>query len=74
MRRFGLIGLDLKHSFSKKYFDDKFWNESINDCSYELIEVSSIENIRELVTQSKLNGFNVTIPYKAKNNILYVMY
>jgi shikimate dehydrogenase len=67
MRRFGLIGLNLKHSFSKKYFDDKFLNESINDCCYELIEVSSIENIRELVTQSKLNGFNVTIPYKAKN-------
>ncbi|MCA0332622.1 MAG: shikimate dehydrogenase [Bacteroidetes bacterium] len=66
MRRFGLIGLDLKHSFSKKYFDDKFWNESINDCSYELIEVSSIENIRELVTQLKLNGFNVTIPYKER--------
>ncbi len=68
MRRYGLIGLSLKHSFSKKYFDDKFKNESIFDCSYELIEVSSIENIHDIVHQSNLNGFNVTIPYK--QNIL----
>lgn len=39
MRLFGLIGFPLSHSFSKKYFSDKFQEEAIKDAQYELFEI-----------------------------------
>ena len=65
MRRFGLIGKKLKHSFSKNYFTKKFENENISDCSYELFELSTIEEFPELIKKTPgLQGLNITIPYK----------
>lgn len=65
LRQFGLIGYPLTHSFSKKYFTEKFEKENIHDCSYELFELPHIEDFPTLL-QSKphLQGLNVTIPYK----------
>ena len=42
MRRFGLIGKTLKHSFSQTWFTKKFAEEGIADCSYENFELPSI--------------------------------
>jgi shikimate dehydrogenase len=42
MRLFGLIGYPLSHSFSKKYFTEKFAREGIADASYELFELPDI--------------------------------
>lgn len=65
MKTFGLVGYPLSHSFSKKYFTDKFLSESIDDCEYLNFEIDSIEKIQEVIQVNKnLNGFNVTIPYK----------
>ncbi len=65
MRRFGLIGKTLKHSFSAKYFGEKFERESIKDCSYELFELPTIKGVETLLSSTpELCGFNVTIPYK----------
>ncbi len=65
MRKFGLIGKTLKHSFSANYFAEKFARESIDDCSYSLYELDSIEQITTLLESEKeLCGFNITIPYK----------
>lgn len=65
MREFGLIGKTLQHSFSAKYFNDKFQNEGITDCNYQLFELENIEDIRGLISSSpNLKGFNITIPYK----------
>lgn len=65
MRRFGLIGYPLGHSFSKKYFADKFEKEQITDCEYELYQLESIDELPALVKSVKgLVGLNVTIPYK----------
>ncbi len=61
---YGLIGFPLSHSFSGKYFDDKFKREGITDCEYRLFEIESIEKVRELFDREELRGFNVTIPYK----------
>lgn len=63
MRHFGLIGKSLGHSFSKKFFSAKFSAESIS-ADYELIELDDISNIRSVVQERELSGFNVTIPYK----------
>lgn len=65
MREFGLIGKTLKHSFSQKYFEEKFQREQITDASYSLFELSDINQLTEFIRQHpQLVGFNVTIPYK----------
>ncbi len=64
MRRFGLIGFPLGHSFSGKYFREKFHRESIEDCVYSNFEIPSISALSDILKDSELNGLNVTIPYK----------
>ena len=65
MRTFGLIGYPLSHSFSKKFFTEKFKNEEIPDCQYELFPLEQVEALRNLLaTTAGLQGLNVTIPYK----------
>lgn len=67
MRKFGLVGYPLGHSFSKKYFTDKFLAEHIYDCSYENYPLKSLDGFREWVSEEKeLCGLNVTIPYKSE--------
>ena len=79
MRLFGLIGFPLSHSFSKKYFAEKFEKEGISDCRYENFPIESIKEIPKLLKgHPNLEGLNVTIPYKeqvlpflhSKNNIV----
>ena len=65
MRRFGLIGYPLGHSFSEKYFNDKFKAEGITDATYQLFELPTISQFPELIAgQPDLKGLNVTIPHK----------
>lgn len=65
MRRYGLIGEKLPHSFSPAYFSAKFKAEHIPDASYTAWELPSIDRLPELVRSvGGLRGFNVTIPYK----------
>jgi len=67
MRKFGLIGYPLGHSFSKKYFTEKFLNEHISDCSYENYPLKSLNEFRNLVvSEDELCGLNITIPYKSE--------
>ncbi|MCC6289082.1 MAG: shikimate dehydrogenase [Chitinophagaceae bacterium] len=66
MRLFGLIGYPLGHSFSKKYFTEKFENESL-DCRFENFPIEHIELLPEIIKQHPtLEGLCVTIPYKEK--------
>lgn len=65
MKRYGLIGRRLEHSFSARYFADKLLGAGISDCTYALYELSGIEELpRLLAATPELRGFNVTIPYK----------
>lgn len=65
MRLFGLIGYPLSHSFSKKYFTEKFEKERRTDCRYELFEIKSVHELRAIIEKHpELEGLNVTIPYK----------
>jgi shikimate dehydrogenase len=62
---FGLIGQTVSHSFSKSYFDEKFFREGLRDHHYELFPLSTIKDIEGLIKNTKgLSGLNVTIPYK----------
>lgn len=67
MKKYGLIGFPLSHSFSKKYFANKFKTEKIGDCEYDNYPIENIELLPGLIKQHPdLKGLNVTIPYKEK--------
>jgi shikimate dehydrogenase len=67
MRLFGLIGYPLTHSFSKKYFTEKFEKEEITECRYDLFPLKTIEELAVLIQKlPELEGLNVTIPYKKR--------
>lgn len=63
---YGLIGFPLTHSFSKKYFTEKFQREGIQDSQYELFPIESLDQLESLLKKEGLKGLNVTIPYKEK--------
>ena len=66
MKKYGLIGYPLGHSFSMGYFNEKFKNEAIN-AVYENFEIPNIQDITTVIgSNPDLAGFNVTIPYKEK--------
>lgn len=65
MKEFGLLGKSLSHSFSKKYFTEKFEKLGLSDHVYHLFELPSIDMFPALVySHPELIGMNVTLPYK----------
>lgn len=63
MRHFGIIGKPLGHSFSARFFSEKFLREQI-DAEYSMYPLESIDAVRPLL--DRLDGMNVTIPYKVQ--------
>lgn len=65
MKKFGLIGFPLAHSFSKKYYDAKIERQQISGVGYDLYPIPDITDFPRLVEKdTQLMGINVTIPYK----------
>ncbi|SEA15594.1 shikimate dehydrogenase [Arachidicoccus rhizosphaerae] len=64
MKKYGIIGRPLGHSFSKKYFEDKFAEEALSDCVFENHELETIDQVKTLISDPDLKGFCITIPYK----------
>lgn len=65
MKTYGLLGFPLGHSFSKKYFTEKFENLGMKDSEYLNFEIDNIEKFPEIFKQnSEIYGLNCTIPYK----------
>lgn len=63
-KEYGIIGFPLGHSFSGRYFNEKFKAENI-DAEYVNFELPDIGDLMELIAESpELVGLNVTIPYK----------
>ena len=61
----GLIGYPLSHSFSKRYFAEKFEKEGIDAIFYDLFPLEDISQLPQLLqTYPNIKGLNVTIPYK----------
>ncbi|MCH5305498.1 MAG: shikimate dehydrogenase [Rikenella sp.] len=68
MKRYGLIGFPLGHSFSAGYFAEKFAASGLTDrCAYDNFPVERIEELRSVLPDG-IRGFNITIPHK--RNIL----
>jgi shikimate dehydrogenase len=67
MRKYGLIGYPLGHSFSKRYFTEKFLNENITGCTYDNYPLQNLDLFQTLISdEPDLYGLNVTIPYKSE--------
>ena len=64
MRTYALVGKSLKHSFSSKYFLEKFLKEGITNCKYINLEIDNILDLKRKITELEIIGFNITIPYK----------
>lgn len=64
MKRYGLLGYPLTHSFSKRYFTEKFETEKI-ESTYENFEIDNINKFPDVIKNNpEIVGLNVTIPYK----------
>lgn len=62
---YGLIGYPLGHSFSKKYFTEKFERENIFNAEYKLFPIEHIDELQAIIDNNPaLSGLNVTIPHK----------
>lgn len=65
MKKYGLIGYPLTHSFSKKYFSEKFSKEGFEEREYELYPLQNLSDLPELINDTPdLCGLNVTVPHK----------
>lgn len=65
MKKLGLIGYPLSHSFSKGYFAEKFAQENITDFCYDNYAIPTVSEFSKLIkNDGELFGLNVTIPYK----------
>lgn len=64
MRKYGLIGYPLEHSFSINYFNKKFLSENI-DAEYINFEIKDLKELKFVLHENpELCGLNVTLPYK----------
>lgn len=64
MTQYGLIGFPLGHSFSRRFFTEKFLEEGI-DAEYLNFEIPDAGMLRDIVMQHpSLKGLNCTIPHK----------
>jgi shikimate dehydrogenase len=72
MRQYGLIGFPLGHSFSQKYFTEKFLHDGITDAEFLNFSIPQIEDVENVFKDHpQLRGLAVTIPYK-KSVIKYL--
>ncbi|QES90799.1 shikimate dehydrogenase family protein [Rhizosphaericola mali] len=65
-KNYGILGFPLGHSFSKKYFENKFIQEGIEkEASFINFELDNIEKVpSDILNTLDLQGFCITIPYK----------
>lgn len=65
MKVYGLIGYPLGHSFSQKYFTEKFLQSGISNCRYDLFPLETINRLPALLQHTPgICGLNITIPHK----------
>ena len=64
MKVYGLIGKKLDHSFSLKFFNEKFKKEKKSNVIYKNFEINDVKDFKQIINQTNIYGLNVTIPYK----------
>lgn len=64
MKVYGIIGFPLSHSFSQKYFTERFEQQHIEDAVFKNFQIEDISLLPQVLTEPNLQGLAVTIPYK----------
>ncbi len=65
MKRYGLVGYPLGHSFSKSFFEEKFEKLGLESYRYDLFEVEYLKDFPSIwENYPDLQGVNITIPHK----------
>lgn len=64
MQKFGLIGYPLGHSYSKKFFTEKFQKLGLPNHKYDLMEMEYLKDFPAIWHDPELVGVNVTVPHK----------
>ncbi len=72
MKKYGIIGYPLAHSFSLDYFKEKFKKERLEDCDYQAFPIQNISDLSDIIKNNPdLCGLNVTHPHKI--GVIYYM-
>ena len=61
MKHYALIGNPLGHSWSQRLFEEAVPHDMAD---YQLCEMTSLDGLRQWVSDNDISGFNVTLPYK----------
>lgn len=64
MEKFGLVGHPLGHSYSKKFFTEKFAKLGLKNHRYDLFDMEYLRDFQALWQNQELHGVNVTVPHK----------
>ncbi|MEQ9231730.1 MAG: shikimate dehydrogenase [Cyclobacteriaceae bacterium] len=64
MEKFGLVGYPLGHSYSKKFFTEKFEKLGLTNHKYDLFEMEYLRDFQALWNNHEIHGVNVTVPHK----------
>lgn len=67
MKKYGLIGYPVGHSYSQDFFQEKFKKLGLKDYSYDLFEMEFLNEFPAIwLKNPTLEGVNVTVPHKEK--------
>ena len=61
---FGLLGRNIEYSFSRAYFNEKFFSLGLSDYSYQNFDLQNLTNVSEIFNKKNVKGLNVTTPFK----------
>ena len=61
---FGLLGRNIEYSFSRAYFNEKFFSLGLSDYSYQNFDLQNLNNVSEIFNKKNIKGLNVTTPFK----------
>jgi shikimate dehydrogenase len=64
LKTYGVIGYPLTHTFSPRYFTEKFKRLDLSDHRYITGEMSDLKELNTWIQKEQVLGFNVTIPHK----------
>ena len=71
-KKFGLIGSTVSHSFSKAYFDEKFFNEGLRDYHYDLYPLKNVDELKTLLKENPEKKILHTVQVE-KNGFIHSM-
>lgn len=64
MKIYGLVGYPIGHSFSSKYFTEKFQGEKV-DAGYHNFQMEDVQDLSKVLeSHDNIAGLNITIPHK----------